>query len=120
MVFRKLCGEKWKITVETTLACHPHCIELLAPIVDHWIVDVKDMNPRIREKYTVCKGDSVHQLSYLKQYGIMDNVTIRVPHIPGFNTDADVRSSIEQIKALGFKDIQEFGYLVLNRTNNFT
>lgn len=45
----------------------------------------------------------------------MDNVTIRVPHIPGFNTDADVRSSIEQIKALGFKDIQECEYLVLNR-----
>ena len=115
MEFRKLCGEKWKITVETALACHPHNIELLAPIVDHWIVDIKDMNPRIREKYTERVGDSAHQLCYLKQYGIVDNVTIRVPHIPGFNTDEDVNRSIEQVKILGFKDIQEFEYLVLNR-----
>ena len=115
MAFRKLCGKKWKITVETALACHPHCIELLAPIVDHWIVDIKDMNPRIREKYTGRVGDSAHQLCYLKQYGIVDNVTIRVPHIPGFNTDEDVKRSIEQVKILGFKDIQELEYLVLNR-----
>lgn len=115
MEFRKLCGTRWKITVETALACHPHNIELLAPIVDHWIVDIKDMNPRIREKYTGRVGDSAHQLCYLKQYGIVDNVTIRVPHIPGFNTDEDVNRSIEQVKILGFKDIQEFEYLVLNR-----
>lgn len=115
MEFRKLCGTRWKITVETALACHPHNIELLAPIVDHWIVDIKDMNPRIREKYTGRMGDSAHQLCYLKQYGIVDNVTIRVPHIPGFNTDEDVKRSIEQVKLLGFKDIQEFEYLVLNR-----
>ena len=115
MAFRKLCGTRWKITVETALACHPHNIEVLAPIVDHWIVDIKDMNPRIREKYTGRVGDSAHQLCYLKQYGIVDNVTIRVPHIPGFNTDEDVNRSIEQVKILGFKDIQEFEYLVLNR-----
>ena len=115
MEFRKLCGMKWKITVETALACHPHNIELLAPIVDHWIVDIKDMNPLIREKYTGRVGDSAHQLCYLKQYEIVDNVTIRVPHIPGFNTDEDVNRSIEQVKILGFKDIQEFEYLVLNR-----
>lgn len=42
-------------------------------------------------------------------------MTIRVPHIPGFNTDEDVNRSIEQVKILGFKDIQEFEYLVLNR-----
>lgn len=115
MEFRKLCGTRWKITVETALACHPHNIELLAPIVDHWIVDIKDMNPRIREKYTGRVGDSAHQLCYLKQYGIVNNVTIRVPHIPSFNTDEDVNRSIEQVKILGFKDIQEFEYLVLNR-----
>lgn len=115
MAFRKLCGTRWKITVETALACYPHNIELLAPIVDHWIVDIKDMNPRIREKYTGRVGDSAHQLCYLKQYGVVDNVTIRVPHIPGFNTDEDVNRSIEQVKILGFKDIQEFEYLVLNR-----
>lgn len=115
MEFRKLCGTRWKITVETALACHPHNIELLAPIVDHWIVDIKDMNPRIREKYTGRVGDSAHQLCYLKQYGIVDNVTIRFPHIPGFNTDEDVNRSIEQVKILGFMDIQEFEYLVLNR-----
>ena len=120
MEFRKLCGTRWKITVETALACHPHNIELLAPIVDHWIVDIKDMNPRIREKYTGRVGDSAHQLCYLKQYGIVDNVTIRVPHIPGFNTDEDVKRSIEQVKILGFKDIQEFEYLVLTENNNLT
>ena len=41
--FRDICGSKWKITVETALACSWADINLLASIVDHWIVDIKDM-----------------------------------------------------------------------------
>ena len=42
--FKKICGDKWKITLETCLRCSYNTIKDLSPVVDHWIVDVKSMN----------------------------------------------------------------------------
>lgn len=116
--FREICGSKWKITVETALACSWADINLLAPIVDHWIVDIKDMNPNIKSKYTgMPDSSSLASLNLLKGNGIIQNVTVKVPHILEYNTDKDVAKSIEQIKGLGFKDIVECQYIKLNGNN---
>lgn len=109
--FREICGSKWKITVETALACSWADINLLAPIVDHWIVDIKDMNPSIKSKYTGMPENPLASLKLLKGNGIIQNVTVKVSHIPEYNTDKDVAKSIEQIKGLGFKDIMECQYI---------
>ncbi len=45
--FRQICGGKWKLTLETCLSCSYRTIARLCHIVDHWIVDVKSMNPDI-------------------------------------------------------------------------
>jgi pyruvate formate lyase activating enzyme len=34
-----------------------------------------------------------------------------VPHIPGYNTDEDVQRSIEEVKKIGFTNIDEFNYI---------
>ncbi len=115
--FREICGCKWKITVETALACSYADIDLLAPIVDHWIVDIKDMNPEIKAKYAGLSEDSLTALRWLKNNGITQNVTIKVPHIPEYNTDNDVARSIEQVKSLGFKDVVECQYIKFNGKN---
>ena len=112
--FREICGNKWKITVETALACSWADINLLAPIVDHWIVDIKDMNPNIKAQYTGMLENSLFSLNLLKGNGITQNVTVKVPHIPEYNTDKDVAKSIEQIRGLGFKDIVECQYIKFN------
>lgn len=115
--FREICGSKWKITVETALACSWADIHLLAPIVDHWIVDIKDMNPNIKAQYTGMPENSLFSLNLLKGNGITQNVTVKVPHIPEYNTDKDVAKSIEQIRGLGFKDIVECQYIKFNGNN---
>ncbi len=116
--FKELYGSKWKITVETALACSGADISLLAPIVDHWIVDIKDMNPNIKSKYTGMQLSSLASLKLLERNGIIQNVTVKVPHIPECNTDKDVAKSIGLIKELGFKDIMECQYIKLNGNNN--
>ena len=115
--FREICGSKWKITVEKALACSWADINQLAPIVDHWIVDIKDMNSSIKSKYTGMPESSLASLNLLKGNGIIQNVTVKVPHIPEYNTDKDVAKSIEQIKGLGFKDIVECQYIKFNGNN---
>lgn len=109
--FHQLCNGRWKITVETSLNVPGYCLRELLPIVDHWIVDIKDMNPDIYQRYT---GNDISpmlkRLDHLAAYREIRKITIRVPHIPDFNTDVDVRASIARLREMGFSDIDEFTY----------
>lgn len=109
--FHQLCNGRWKNTVETSLNFPGYCLRELLPIVDHWIVDIKDMNPDIYQRYT---GNDISpmfkRLDHLVAYREIRKITIRVPHIPDFNTDVDVRASIARLREMGFTDIDEFTY----------
>ena len=50
--FRKICGHRWKIILETCLHCSDNVIKQLSKVVDHWIVDIKTMDPLAYEQYT--------------------------------------------------------------------
>ena len=50
--FRKICGPDWKIRIETSLNCEPKHIEILAPVIDEWIIDTKAEKPSIYLSYT--------------------------------------------------------------------
>ena len=50
--FRKICGDRWKIYVETSLNVDKSAIEPLLEIIDYWVVDIKDWNNDIYCAYT--------------------------------------------------------------------
>lgn len=89
----------WKKRIETSLNVPWEHVEPLIDDLDEWIIDIKDMNPLIYEKYT--GKDNGFVLTNL--LGVRDRVQpekihIRVPHIEGYNTPVDVEKSVEWVQ----------------------
>ena len=113
--FRQICGHKWKITIETSLHCSHNIIRQLSKVVDHWIVDIKAMNPRAYEHYTGKTSDILQHLTSLQTNVPSEKVTIKVPQIPGFTDERDLDFNIKDIeRRFNFTDIVKTRY----RTNN--
>lgn len=109
--FKKLCGDRWKITLETCLVCSMKTLESLSSVVDHWIVDIKSMNSSIYEAYTGKLSEIEQHLQALSEIVKNEHITIKVPHIPGYNDEGDLEMDINTIKAkFGFTDIIKFEY----------
>ena len=111
--FRELCGPQWQILVETSLNVPFENVQTIDPILDGYIVDIKDMNPEIYQAYTG-KDNSIvlTNLEWLLNSGDPNRIMVRVPHIPEFNTDEDVAKSKEHLTAMGVKNIDEFYYII--------
>lgn len=115
--FRKLCGEEWKLAVETSLNVSEEYIKQLLPVVNHFIVDVKDMNPDIYRNYTGEYNKRVLQnLRLLAERGRMGDVSIRLPLIPGYNTMQNQEEGRKQLENMGFMDIEMFTYKTLEKS----
>lgn len=113
--FRKICGHRWKITLETCLHCSDNIIKQLSKVVDHWIVDIKTMDPLAYEQYTGKTSGVLQQLSLLQMNIPQEKVTIKVPQIPGFTDGRDLDLDIKDIEQrFNFTDIIKARY----RTNN--
>lgn len=110
--FRNLCGDSWKITIESALhECTYSTIELLAPVIDKWIVDIKDMDSSIYRQYTGRQSHILQSLICLEKLNLLDKVTVKVPLIPDYNTEDNVNESIEQLKRRGFSKIEIIRYI---------
>ena len=111
--FRELCGPQWQILAETSLNVPFENVQTIDPILDGYIVDIKDMNPEIYQGYTY-KDNSIvlTNLEWLLKHGDPSRIIVRVPHIPEFNADEDVAKSIERLKAMGVVDVDEFQYII--------
>ena len=111
--FRELCGPQWQILAETSLNVPFENVQTIDPILDGYIIDIKDMNPEIYKAYSG-KDNSVvlTNLEWLLKHGAPNRIIVRVPHIPEFNTDEDVAKSIERLKAMGVVDVDEFHYII--------
>lgn len=111
--FRALCGNQWKLLVETSLNVAPEMVQTADPILDGYIVDIKDMNPEIYEAYTGKNNTLViENLEWLLHHGDPSRIVVRVPHIPDYNTDQDVDKSMEQLKAMGIFNFDVFQYII--------
>ena len=111
--FRELCGPQWQILAETSLNVPFENVQTIDPILDGYIIDIKDMNPEIYQAYTG-KDNSIvlTNLEWLLNSGDPNRIMVRVPHIPEFNTDEDVAKSKEHLTAMGVKNIDEFYYII--------
>ena len=109
---------EWRIYVETSLNVERRAVEAVAPFVDHYYIDVKDMNPSIYRRYTSLENVRVREnLQWLADHIDKEKVTIRLPHIPGYNTADDICHSQKQLEAMGFKDFDCFEYIIPNEAH---
>ena len=109
--FRDLCPKDWHFYAETCLNIPQEHILAAARAVDWFFVDIKDMNPTIYRAYTGRDNALVKEnLALLLSLVGSERVTVRVPHIPGFNTDADVEASVTELREMGILHLDVFTY----------
>ena len=113
--FRQLCGQEWQLSVETSLNVAQENIEKLVPVVDSYIIDIKDINNTIYQKYTGKNNEKVlHNLQYLIDHGKNEQIIVRTPVIPAYNTENDVDNSIRLLKEMGITQFDRFTYKTPN------
>lgn len=109
--FRSLCGPAWKLNAETSLNVPEDNVKALMQVLDHWFIDIKDMDGDVYRSYTGRDNARVRgNLRLLADAGLAARCTLRIPLIPGYNTDADRDRSIKELEAMGFKDFDRFEY----------
>lgn len=111
----------WKKRIETSLNIPWNLVESLLDDLDEWIIDIKDTNCFIYEKYTGIDNEKVlSNLFRMRNIVSPEKIHIRVPHIEGFNTPDDVVKSVEWIKDTLHVEPEVFNYRVYYHTNTPT
>ena len=111
--FRGLCGPEWQLNLETSLNVPIANVEALLPVVNTLIIDIKDMNPDIYRDYTGQSNALVlENLRLITDSGRQNDCIVRIPLIPGYNTDADRDASRKALEALGFTRFDPFTYQI--------
>ena len=111
--FRGLCGPEWQLNLETSLNVPVANIKALLPAVSTLIIDIKDMNPDIYRDYTGQNNALVlENLRLIAKTGRQSDCIVRIPLIPGYNTDADRENSRKALEALGFTRFDLFTYQI--------
>ena len=114
--FCQQCPSEWQIYIETSLNVERRALETVAPYIDHYYIDVKDMTPDIYRHYTSIDNSRVlENLRWLADHIDLGKVTIRLPHIPDHNTQVDIDKSRQQLEAMGFRDFDCFEYIIAMR-----
>ena len=110
--FCEQCPKGWRIYVETSLNVERQAVEAVAPYIDHYYIDVKDMNADIYRRYTSIGNSRVlENLQWLADHVELEKVTIRLPHIPDYNTEEDIAKSRKRLETMGFHDFDCFDYI---------
>ena len=70
MELMELGARRWHTTVETSLNIPTYNLSVLLPYIDEYIVDIKDMNPEIYQRYTGHSNRLVlKNLNWLVEHG---------------------------------------------------
>ena len=113
--FRQLCGQEWQLSVESSLNVPQENIEKLLPVIDYYIIDIKDINNDIYQQYTGKENEKVlNNLHYLIEHGKNEQIIVRSPIIPVYNSESDVDNSIRLLKEMGITQFDRFTYKTLN------
>lgn len=103
----KAQGNGWRFFVESSLAVSD--ISPLLPLIDGWIVDIKDMDPDIYRAYTGSSSElMLENLERLRK--VADRVRVRIPLIESFNTAKDNELSEKRLRTMGFQSFDRFSY----------
>ncbi len=111
--FRQVCGPEWHLAVETSLHIPRQNLEQVLETADEFIVDIKDMDETVYESYTGQPQSPVREnLRILSEAVSPEQVMIRVPRIPFYNTKDHIHSSLEQLREIGFTQTEVFDYFL--------
>lgn len=110
--FHEICKDNgWNLRVETSLNVKRESVEEVLPFVHEFIVDIKDMNPKIYHSYTGINNQLVMEnLRFLVEQGAAEKVLVRIPSIKGFNTEEDIQKSKEELLQMGLTRFDCFSY----------
>ena len=104
---------EWRIYIETSLNVERQALETVAPYIDHYFIDVKDINPDVYRRYTSADNRRVvENLQWLAVHTDLEKVTVRLPLIQGYNTEEDRDRSQRQLAAMGVKHFDRFEYII--------
>ena len=114
--FREVCHPDWRIYAESCLNIPEENLRAAARVVDHFFIDIKDMNPAIYRAYTGKDNTLVKaNLALLLSLVGAHRITVRVPSIPDFNTEADTETSVRELQAMGVTSLDRFAYKIPTR-----
>ncbi|MCR5452561.1 MAG: radical SAM protein [Lachnospiraceae bacterium] len=116
----KLSDPKWQKRIETSLNVPWRCVEPVVDDIDEWIIDVKDMDSKIYERYTGVDDRYLKDNIYrLKELVDKSKFHIRVPRIPGFNDKENIRYSVKRIKDMLGVEAEVFDYINCPKSSKY-
>lgn len=87
-------------------------LKLCEAVINHFAIDIKSLDPEIYRAYT---GEELSQvlenLEWLANKRGKDDITIRMPIIPGYSTAEDQLAAVEYFENKGYKNIHQFTYI---------
>ena len=111
--FRQICGPDWHLGVETSLHVPAQNLSQVIGVVDEFIVDIKDMDETVYESYTGQPQTPLRDnLRLLAASVPAEQVQIRVPRIPSYNTEPNIQASLAWLREQGFTRLGVFDYVV--------
>ena len=109
--FRGRCGAQWHLCAETSLAVPWENVEMAAECIDMFYVDCKDTDPQVYRAYT--GGENAGMLENLRRLILLvgaDRVVVRLPLIPGYNTEEHRKNSQTVLENMGVTQFDRFTY----------
>lgn len=101
----------WNITIESSLNVPLRNVKKVNSLVNQWIIDVKDLNPKIYKSYTGNNNNLViENLKYLSCNTDKRKIILRTPAIPCYNSDTDVIGSRDMLRKMGFELFEDITY----------
>ena len=109
--FRAVIPKEWHLYAETCLNIPEENVRAAARVMDHFFVDIKDMDPAVYRDYTGKDNALVKaNLALLLSLVGAERVTVRVPLIPGFKTPEHTDASVAELQAMGVTLVDRFTY----------
>ena len=111
--FRGICGKDWHLCAETALNVPWENVAKAADCIDHFYIDCKDTNPDIYRRYT--GQDNALMLANLRRLVDLvgpERIMVRLPLIPGFNTEKHRNASEQRLREMGIQHFDRFTYRI--------
>lgn len=111
LAFAEASPEWMRVAIETSLQAPAEAVSSLVPLIDEWIVDVKSLDAKTYRSYA--GGDASVALANLGLLlPVSGRVRVRVPVIPGFKGEAEAEAEADELRRMGFGEVEVFGYVV--------